>query len=279
MASFRTLLSIACLAVIGGGFILLNPTKARPHFVSEAGPLAGYHFPTEAALTGWDDTRLQRDENEEPLAFASRLTRVIGQSIYHCQDPVQDTIFAKISDRFLKLRKIGTLSPRFLPCGLCHQVASVLVMALIRGGVNASVYSLNGHITTIININGERYISDPDLDIKPFKANIFSENEIKNAASEAYRDLSQRLGVGMNNEWIAYIISTYASIQDNFEFKDTNQLQIIEKRQNIALEILTWLSRLGWALLALALIIAGYTAAEVFGSKSRRLRQMPDSRA
>jgi hypothetical protein len=146
---------LAVIAVLIAASVLVGPAEGTTG-------LATYDRALSPRLTGWDDPRLRRGD-ETDLAFATRVTDVVSDAIYHCEPSEPQSLLSP-----LVATGEGILHPAHLRCGFCHQSAFVLAEALVRGGISAYARGLNGHVVTALSLDGTEYVADPDYGVMPF---------------------------------------------------------------------------------------------------------------
>jgi hypothetical protein len=160
------LVGVLCLVLFAG--MKLWPTVALSH---DAQGYPGYHAAIDPPLADFDDPRLKRANGEGDLAFAGRVTHQVFRATYHCDYTFTGhtwatALIAAINPAFLTDQ--GILAPSGFRCGFCHQRAWILAETLGRGGLDASVRGLEGHVVTTFDYEGQNYVADPDAGVGPF---------------------------------------------------------------------------------------------------------------
>lgn len=160
--TYISLISIG-IATFVVAIIILQPYENKP-----LKPKPGVNYAPNAYLSGWNDTRLKRQNGESDLDFATRLNLVIHNSTYHCGPQDNRTLAERVLFSLSKQSaEQGLLTPE-LRCGLCHQRAYILAKSLANSGLNTIVFGLNGHVVTLVELSGVRLIFDPDYGVGPF---------------------------------------------------------------------------------------------------------------
>jgi hypothetical protein len=132
-------------------------------------------------------------------------------------------------------------------CGFCHQSAFILAKALLNQGISASVFGLNGHVVTLVDISNVKWIADPDAGIGPFLYSTTMWSEIR-PQYEAF--------AGSTGSWIEAFESSFAKTDDDASFAPMERLLALEKKQRLiirGLEVLSWLV----GVLGLILVVVG----------------------
>jgi hypothetical protein len=170
---FSVVRTLAGLMIAVGLLVLFPVWFPSPPTSSPSDPpgssRAGYR-----PLSGWTDGRLRRQLDETDMDFVTRLTATVHRATYHCDaKQVNQTWAASIAaKRAPETSTYGYLDPSVLRCGLCHQRAFILSEALRRGGMaGARAFGLNGHVITLVEVEGRNYISDPDYGVGPILYN------------------------------------------------------------------------------------------------------------
>lgn len=159
------------LATLGGALLLMAVVVNRetdPPSTRLATP--GYSYAVTSPLKGWLDPRLRRKPGETDMPLASRLNKEIFNARYHCDFRETSRLIENIAaltfrDRF---REVGLLYPEHL-CGFCHQSAYILSRAMTNNGIDAIPLGLNGHVVTLMSLDGTAWLFDPDFGLGPFE--------------------------------------------------------------------------------------------------------------
>lgn len=120
-----------------------------------------------------------------------------------------------------------------MPCGFCHQVAYVLAESLVRNGISARAYGLNGHVVTQFEANGTSYISDPDFGIGPY---IYAPSMWEHVR-EDYAAVA-----GKDSPWMDAIKKPFLHIADDAEYHSMKSLTKMSLLQALVVAILEWMS-------------------------------------
>lgn len=205
----------------------------------------GYSVNTVPRLAGWDDPRLGRLAAESDGQFAERMTRVVSQAIYHCEIHSTARVIDWLASRVVPhdFREVGLLTPSALRCGFCNQVSYVLARALERGGVEADLLVLNGHVVTLASFDGKRWLADADFGVGPveYPADFAT-------VEPAYRRVTKH-----HDNWLSQIAAAYAtSADDGPYYRSMEWLQAAEGRQRV---VIGFLEIARWAFLAIGLML------------------------
>ena len=214
--------------------------------------IAGYSYVVGTPLAGWGDYRLQRKLDESDRDFVIRLNKTIFASIYHCNYDATPRLIDKLValiqvDHFKN--GLGFLTPVMLKCGLCSQVSYVLARALNLGGVKAVPLSIGGHVVTLVHLENQDWIADPDFGVGLFKY----EDNMWNKNKESYSIIPKSF------------VQTYSELEKAFETtaddqpfynKSMDWLNNVEFQQRMYIKIFEF-SAYGIGLLGLALVIYG----------------------
>ncbi len=217
-AAITALLGVALFAAAIGMFL---PVEG-----DSSGTTPDYNFATLERLSCWSDSRLQRFPEESDLELAKRLTQVVHGAVFHCDPGNFRHLGGALALKFLKHAGQGLLSPAWMNCGFCRQVAHVLARALRLQGVDAIAFALNGHVVTLFRHGQDHYVSDPDVGVGPilFGADLWSRAEPK------YLGLPW-----VSNECIEVLRPIFSSIEDDRPYYSTRFLDQLESKQSKAL--------------------------------------------
>ena len=188
----------------------------------------GYGHAAIDYLSGWGDSRLKRKEGESDLDFVLRMNSTVHKATYHC-GPTDDRRLVEhlvfiLDDYFgsggtLNSRHQGFLTPD-LRCGLCHQRAYILAQSLVNSGIHAIVQGLNGHVVTLVELNGTKLLFDPDYGVGPIDYVNYDAVEIRN--------LYYRAGVNLPAEVADFIVTQ----KDDDEYYTMTHLGDLSLRQD-----------------------------------------------
>lgn len=176
---YYRLMGIGCLLILASSALLwVSPPSPSSQGIS------GYSYATDKPLSGWEDHRLERVPGETDRDFATRLNEVIAATIYHCDLLSTPRLIDKLVASLLRINpgsyfeSNGFLTPSALRCGLCSQSAYVLARALNLGGVKAAPLNINGHVVTLIHLETQDWIADPDMGLGLFQYQDNMWNEV-----------------------------------------------------------------------------------------------------
>lgn len=175
--AMKTIASIAMWATAGfsGGLSIEHLTNEMQPLKSQ-GDLPGYTHIIDVPLPDVEDTSLERREREDEFDFASRLSKLVHHSTYHCEPRDHRlSLITQATKLFMEHRgknyqyQLGLLSRSEIRCGWCGERAEVLSSILRDGGLAAVTTGFQGHVVSMINIGGENYIADPDYGSSVYK--------------------------------------------------------------------------------------------------------------
>lgn len=123
------------------------------------------------AITSRKDHRAERLPGEDLTTYVERVSVLVHRATAHCADDGRrdpQTWEVAVARR-LGIAAIAhdeLVTAAGFRCGFCSQRALLLSRILRDNGVgSADAYGLNGHVVTQVQINGRRFISDPDLGV------------------------------------------------------------------------------------------------------------------
>ncbi len=162
-ASTAYLYGLECLLfliVIAGLFDFRQP-------ITDKFLVAKQHYAAGKKLNGWNDSRLTRFEGEADLDYAARMSRLVSTSFYHCSNLAKDNVFELVAARFSTSQsKVGFLQPdRY--CGYGHQGSYILANILMRAGLDAAPFGMNGQVFVLVKDDAGEYIFDPYYGVGP----------------------------------------------------------------------------------------------------------------
>ena len=235
---FRLGLGVLLVVLGAAMFVGRDPPTTAPN----APP--PYGFALQPRLSGWSDTRLRRTAGETDMEFLTRTTRLVSESIYHCDYHNTPRVVDWITSRVFPgaFNDVGLLTPQALPCGFCHQVAYVLARALRNGGVDAEPMVLNGHVVTIARVGGRRWLVDADFGVGP----------VEYPVSFSVIEAEYRRVTGQDDNWTAQIAAAYSTVADDQPFYTMAWLDETEFRQRW---LISFLEKTRWGLVVAGLVL------------------------
>lgn len=222
----------AILISLGGSYFVAASHEAA---LGNQGKIPGYSYATSPPFIGWDDARLLKLGNESPLDFVMRANEAVAQAIYNCHPNPGGLKF--LPGKIGKLtREHGLLSATHIRCGYCHQSAYVLSRALRNNGIDAVTYGVGGHVVTLVWLDGQSWIVDPDWGVGPFKVDVRSKEEMSQLAP-SYATVTQVDLVGGMEK-------IYSNTDDDDLYYSSQYLDYIADGQDFYLRMLKLLSGL-----------------------------------
>lgn len=142
------------------------------------GSLAGFHYIAERRFADIEAAEMTRRVNEGELGYVTRINEMVHQSTYHC-NPTDYSLSAVefATSRLMKVLgfrfdwRQGLFGERML-CGFCHQRAIILARVLESNGIPAAAFGLNGHVVTLVQLEGAEYLVDPDFGALPYRYDV-----------------------------------------------------------------------------------------------------------
>ncbi len=210
-------------------------------------PIPGYEYPVAPRLAGPDDPRLLRRPTEDDLSFAIRVSRAVFAAVYHCEDnaAAQSWLISLRTAAHLQAAETeGVLAAEGLRCGLCHQVSYVAASALRRGGVEAEVFGLTGHVVVRFVTGGREYFIDPDWGLGPFDpSSPHFEAELRNAY-RPFATLRATYQPIRADDLLNNVVAAYLTPDDNVPYGSMPGLDAIAARQARMFMAQKWAERL-----------------------------------
>lgn len=191
-------------------YFVFSDVRNRP----QTGPTPGMSHPLIQPLKSIKDPRLARLDGEDDMDFSKRLNQIVSQSFYHCDPDDATRIVDRIALHLLSgnYRAEGFLDPKSARCGFCHQSAFILSYALERWGVNSIVFGLNGHVVSLVKIDDQHYLFDPDYGVGPIPYPNYTSLTVKNSY--------QKSGL-----WNPSLIPVYATTRDDQPYMSMDWLK------------------------------------------------------
>ncbi len=268
LAVFLGFLSGACGGLAFSIWLYAGFHELPPRNEVEDWP--GYYRAVDAPLTGWDDPRLQRWEDETILEFAERAARAVHNSGYNCQPGDSPDWLSQSLSVFniLQFKELGVLTPKYFRCGYCHQRAYILSRTLRNNGIAAKTYGLHGHVVTVFTVESSFYIADSDYGVGPFEVDVTDNDAMKAAAARHYAFLNDDDSIADQKNQYRLVLLAYDRTDLDRRHRHSAYLDTVAERQERLLDQAETIRTL--VLLAAIAFTAVGAWAIVFGWRGRK---------
>lgn len=142
------------------------------------GGLASFHYIAERRLADIDAADVTRRVNEGELGYVTRINEMVHQSTYHCNPTDYGLSAVELATSGL-MKVLGFridwrqgLFGEGMLYGFCHQRAIILARMLESNGIPAAAFGLNGHVVTLVHLEGAEYLVDPDFGALPYRYDV-----------------------------------------------------------------------------------------------------------